>query len=206
MKAFRKMYVPVIIYSIIIMVSGCATVVDFAYKVQKPVIVEGKIAGPALFFLSMADLRLERDLLGYIDNSYGMKVTKVTARDPDISKSISAEFKKVLTRKGFIFTDDVNKCDFKLTFSINKYYAEMESPAFSFFTNGECCMDISLNSGADNKELYKTNVCGKGEKKTTMVLNKKDIPEVLILATDDALDKVLNGTELIDYVNRNIKR
>jgi hypothetical protein len=54
--------------------------------------------------------------------------------------------------------------------------------------------------------LYKTKICGYGEKKTAMVLNKNDIPEALKLATDDVLDKILNGTELISYVSKNIKK
>jgi hypothetical protein len=207
MKSFRRLIEPIIIYLTMTLVPGCATTVDFTYKVQKPAIVENLINGHAIFFFSITDLRFEKDLLGYTVNDLGMRVKKVKSRDPDISKSIYTEYKNILTRKGFIFTDDSINCDFKLKLSIINYYAETGSAdVFSFLTIGQCCMGISLNGVSDKIELYKTKICGYGEKKTAMVLNKNDIPEALKLATDDVLDKILNGTELISYVSKNIKK
>jgi uncharacterized lipoprotein YajG len=206
MKTARSFYKSLIFCLVTIIVPGCATTVNFAYQSHNPAIVESWINEIATCYFSVTDLRSDKDLIGYVDNSYGMKTTKVTTKGTEISVSIYKQFKDVLMKKGFLFTDDPGKSDYKLTFSINKFYAEMSSGAINFITEGECCIDILLNSGKDNTELYKGSVCGKGEKKKTMILDKNDIPDALMLATDNALDKILNGTELISSINRNIKR
>jgi hypothetical protein len=206
MKTARNFYRLLIFYLVTMILPGCATTVNFDYQTHSPAVVERMINEIAICYFSVIDIRSDKDLIGYIDNSYGMKITKVTTKGTEISGSISKQFKDVLIKKGFLLTDDPGKCDYKLTFFIKKFYAEMSSDAISFITEGECCIDILLNSGKNNTELYKGTVCEYGEKKKTMIMDKNDITYALMLATDNALDRILNGTDLISLINKIIKQ
>jgi hypothetical protein len=186
----------------LIFIPGCATTVNFTYEPMYPASVESRLTRNVICYLSVTDARAEKSFIGYLDNSYGMKTTKVSSAGPPISASMYKQFKDVLQKKGFLFTDDISKSDFSLTFSLAELYAEMRSTGFNFHTVGGCCFDISLNSGKDNTELFKDAVCGIGEKTTSVKMNKNDIAEALIIATDNALDNILNGTGLIDFINK----
>jgi len=186
---------------IIIFLSGCAATVNFTYYVRKPPVIENSVNSNAKIFFSIVDLRPDPDIIGYMCNVYGMRVKKIKPNELDITKSINVRYKEELSKKGFKFTDNADNSDLKLTLSITTFLGEMRTGMINLTTTADCCMKVSLVSGNENNEIYKTDVCGKGEKKTAMVAGKKDIPEALSYAVDDVLNKMLSETELINSIN-----
>ena len=190
----------VCLFSMILL--GCAATVNFTYNVQKPLTVGEKINSNSTFYFSIVDLRPDPDIIGYMDNMYGMRVKKIKPSDLDVTKSIYVSYKEELLKKGFVFSENANNSDLKLTLSITTFLGEMRPGIVNLVTKADCCMKVSLVSGKENSEIYKTDVCGKGEKKTALVAGKKDIPEALSYAVDDVLSKMLSETELINAINK----
>jgi uncharacterized lipoprotein YajG len=187
---------------IILFLSGCAATVKFAYEVKKPAVVENKVNSNATIYLSLVDLRPDPVIIGYMDNMFGMRVKKIKSDEPDITKSIQIKYKEELSKNGFKFSDNENNSDLILGLSITTFLAEMKPGLVELVTQADCCMKVSLVSGKENTEIYKTNVCGKGEKTTPVIAGKKDIPEALSFAVDSVLSKLLNDMELIKSINK----
>jgi uncharacterized lipoprotein YajG len=202
MKTQKSLLKVLSVCLIIIFLSGCAATVNFTYNVQKPPVVENKVNSNATIYFSIVDLRAEPDIIGYMKNIYGMRMKKIKPSELDISKSIYVKYKEEFLKKGFIFSDNASNSDMKLTLSITTFLGEMSTGMVTMTTNADCCMKVSLVSNKDNKELFSTTVCGKGEKKTGMAAGKKDIPEALSYAVDDVLSKMLSETELINSINK----
>ena len=187
---------------ILIILSSCATTVKFTYNIKKPPVVENKVNSSATIYFSMVDLRKDPVIIGYMDNMLEMRIKKIKSSEPNITKSILSKYKDEFSKKGFLFSDESSKSDLKLTLSIITFLAEMKPGIVDLVTQADCCMKVSLVSAKENTELYKTDVCGKGEKSTPVIAGKKDLPEALSYAADDVLNKLLNETELINSINK----
>lgn len=181
--------------------SGCVATVNFPYTLKSPPVIENQVNSSATIYFSIEDLRAEPDIIGYQKNMYGINMKKIKTRELDISNSIYLKYKEVLSKKGFVFSDNVNSSDMKLTLSITTLLGEMSTGVSNFTTNANCFMKVALISNKDNKELFTTNVWGKGEKKSTMIANINDIPEALSIALDDALKNILGEIELVNSIN-----
>ena len=183
-----------------LILTGCTATLKFTYLNQKS-LSERKITNEIPVYFSVIDKRAQPDIIGYMDNAYGMRAKKIKSSEMDISNSIYIKYKEELSKLGFIFSENPNNSPLKLTLTITTFIGEMRTGVFSLNTTATCCMKALLTAGDENNPLYKGNFCGKGEKSTAIVAGKKDIPAALSLAVDDVLRKLADETELINQVN-----
>lgn len=202
MKAQNSLLKILGVCQIIIFLSSCATTVKFTYEVKKSPLVETKVNSNATIYLSMVDLRPEPVIIGYIDNLFEMRVKKVKTSDPDITKSIIEKYKNEFSKLGFNLSENEKNSDLKLNMSITAFLGEMRPGIVDLVTQADCCINVSLVSAKENNEIFKRNICGKGEKTTPLIASKKDIPEALSYAVNDVLSKLLNETDIINLINK----
>jgi uncharacterized lipoprotein YajG len=184
----------------ILLLTGCAATVQFTYLNQKP-LSERKITSDTPVNFSIVDNRAEPDIIGYMDNMYGMRVKKIKPSEMDISRSIYVKYREELSKLGFVFSDNASNSPLKLTLTITTFLGEMRPGLINLNTTATCCMKALLTSGDEKNSLFKGNFCGNGEKHTALIAGKKDIPAALSLAVDDVLQKLANETDLINQIN-----
>ena len=181
--------------------TGCVSTTKFTYTMQTPVVAAKKVQSKSAILFAVKDLRPNPDVIGTYFKSSAIVGKAIKSSELNLSNSFLVQFKDVLVKNGFSITEDAKKYDLALTLSIRRFNVECRDNLFEVPINASCCIRISLKSGADNKELYLTEVCGVSEKKGSTFAWKKGTLESLTEATDNALSKILNETELVNKIN-----
>ncbi|MCH9630857.1 MAG: hypothetical protein S4CHLAM37_08630 [Chlamydiia bacterium] len=162
---------------------SCAVKNDYADVNHKPSKTTQVIDHPGKkpILIEVKDEREEKETVGYIQNSLGMKTAKIFPKE-ELSASLLKAMQDEMIAKGFIITEG----GLKLLVTIDKCYVDYESNLFAAKSVADLQMNIHVLS-EDGDPLYFKKINTKGIQSPIFLYSGKNAAKALNKALKSAL-------------------
>lgn len=171
----------------LVILSSCAVRNDYAQMDHQPTKSLKKIEHPKKkpISIEIKDERENKETVGYIQNSLGMKTAKIFPRE-EVSFSLLRAIQNEMIEKGFVIT----KNGLKLIVVLDKCYVDYESSIFSAKSIADLHLDIHVLNESD-EPLYFKRIRSKGIESPIFLYSGKNASKALNKALKNALSELM---------------
>lgn len=170
-----------------VILCSCAVKNDYADVKHKPSKTTQVIDHPGKkpIIIEIKDEREEKETVGYIQNSLGMKTAKIFPKE-ELPVSILRAMQDEMIAKGFVITEG----GLKLLVTLDKCYVDYESNLFAAKSVADLQMNIHVLSESGDP-LYFKKIKAKGIESPIFLYSGKNATKALNKALKNALSELM---------------